>query len=214
MLGESDSSSYMLRGCLMMSHHSENSRPWVSHLKEGRVTEPIFTPTNPVDHRDALIALNVEYVSWVAAEAESYFGISTQDSIGMTIAEYIPTVLDTICGDPPPRGIFYLVELDHQLAGMGGLRWSSPSVAEIKRLYVRPVYRGAKLGATILQRLLADARVFGYERVHLDTAPFMYAAHTLYEAAGFADCAPYAGSEVPAFLHPKWRFMEKALHIQ
>ena len=54
--------------------------------------------------------LNVEYVSWVAAEAESYFGISTQESIGMTIAEYVPTVLDTICGDPPPRGIFYLVE--------------------------------------------------------------------------------------------------------
>jgi GNAT superfamily N-acetyltransferase len=176
------------------------------------VTEPTFTPATPVDHRDALIALNVEYVSWVAAEAESYFGISTQASIGMTIAEYVPTVLDTICGDPPPRGIFYLVERDHQLAGMGGLRWSSPGVVEIKRVYVRPAHRGAKLGATILQRLLADARGFGYERVHLDTAPFMHAAHTLYEAAGFVDCAPYAGSEVPAFLHPKWRFMEKALH--
>jgi GNAT superfamily N-acetyltransferase len=186
----------------------------VSHLKEVCVTEPTFTSANPVDHRDALIALNVEYVSWVAAEAESYFGISTQDAIGMTIAEYVPTVIDTICGDPPPRGIFYLVERDQHLAGMGGLRWSSPGVAEVKRVYVRPAYRGAKLGATILQRLLADARVFGYARVRLDTAPFMHAAHTLYTAAGFVDCAPYAGSEVPAFLHPKWRFMEKALRIQ
>jgi GNAT superfamily N-acetyltransferase len=77
-----------------------------------------------------------------------------------------------------------------------------------------PADRGAKLGAAILQRLLADARVFGYERVRLDTAPFMHAAHTLYEAAGFVDCAPYTGSEVPAFLHPKWRFREKALPIQ
>ena len=178
------------------------------------MTEPTFIPANPVDHRDALIALNIEYVSWVAAEAESYFGISTQDAIGMPIAEYVPTMLDTICGEPPPRGIFYVVERDHQLAGMGGLRWSSPGVVEIKRLYVRPTYRGAKLGATILQRLLADAHGFGYERVRLDTAPFMHAAHTLYEAAGFADCDPYEGSEVPAFLHPKWRFMEKALHIQ
>lgn len=176
------------------------------------MTEPTFTPANPVDHRDALIALNIEYVSWVAEAAEIYFGISTQASIGMTIAEYVPTVLDTICGDPPPRGIFYLVERDHQLAGMGGLRRSSPGVVEIKRVYVRPAHRGAKLGATILQRLLADARDFGYERVHLDTAPFMQAAHTLYEAAGFVDCAPYTESEVPAFLHPKWRFMEKALH--
>src|SRR5512134_1931417 len=57
---------------------------------------------------------------------------------------------------------------------LGGLRWSSPGVAEIKRLYVRPADHGAKLGVTILQRLLADARGFGCEHVHLDTAPFMH----------------------------------------
>lgn len=129
----------------------------------------------------------------------------------MTIDEYVPTVLDTICGDPPPRSIFYLVELDQHLAGMGGLRWSRPCVAEIKRLYVRPAHRGAKLGAAILQRLHADARAFGYERVQLDTAPFMHAAHRLYEASGFVDCAAYEGTEVPVFLHPSWRFMEKPL---
>jgi GNAT superfamily N-acetyltransferase len=172
---------------------------------------PIFTPANLGAQRDALIAINVEYLSWVAAEAETYFGITPQAAIGMTIAEYVPSVLDTICGDPPPHGIFYLVELDPDLAGMGGLRWSRPGVAEIKRLYVRPTHRGAKLGATIVQRLLADARTFGYERVQLDTGPFMHAAHKLYEAAGFVDCAPYEGTEVPVFLHPAWRFMERSL---
>jgi hypothetical protein len=162
-------------------------------------------PANPVAQRDALIAINVEYLSWVATAAETHFGITPQASIGMTIAEYVPTVLDTICGVSPPRGIFYLVELDQHLAGMGGFRWSCPSVAEIKRLYV------PKLGATILQRLLADARAFGYERVRLDTGPFMHAAQKLYEASGFVDCAPYEGTEVPDFLHPAWRFMEKSL---
>lgn len=172
---------------------------------------PTFTPANSVAHRDALIAINVEYLSWAAAEVETHFGITPQAAIGMTIAEYVPTMLDTICGDPPPRGIFYLVELDHHLVGMGGLRWSSPGVAEIKRMYVRPAHRGAKLGASILQRLLADARAFGYERVHLDTGPFNHAAQKLYEAFGFVECAPYEGTEVPAFLHPAWRFMEKSL---
>jgi GNAT superfamily N-acetyltransferase len=184
------------------------------HLKEVRVTEPIFTPANLVDHRDALLAFNIEYAAWAVPEMEAFFGINLQASLGMPVAEYVASMLDTICGEPPPRGIFYLVELDHQLAGMGGLRWISPGVAEIKRLYVRPTYRGAKLGATILQRLLADARGFGYERVRLDTAPFMHVAHKLYEAAGFADCAPYDGTEAPAFFHPKWRFMEKALSSQ
>jgi GNAT superfamily N-acetyltransferase len=176
------------------------------------VIEPTFIPANPVDHRDALIALNIEYMSWLSTEGETYFGISAKDSIGMTIAEYVPTVLNAVCGEPPPRGVFYLVELDHQLTAMGGLRWHSPGVAEIKRVYVRPTHRKAKLGATIVQRLLADARTFGYERVKLDTAPFMYAAHKLYESAGFHDCAPYAESEVPTFLHAKWRFMEKMLN--
>jgi GNAT superfamily N-acetyltransferase len=178
------------------------------------IAEPTFTPANPVDHRDALIALNIEYMSWAAIEFKSSFGIATEDALGMTIAEYVPTVLDKLCGEPPPRCIFYLVELDQHLVGMGGLRWSSPGVAEIKRIYVSPAYRGAKLGVTILQRLLTDAHDFGYERIRLDTAPFMHAAHKLYEATDFVDCAPYAESEVPAFLHPKWRFMEKVLHVQ
>jgi GNAT superfamily N-acetyltransferase len=164
---------------------------WGSLLKEVRVLEPTFTPANPVTQRDALLAINVEYASWAATEMEAYFGINVQASIGMTVAEYVSSVLDTICGDPPPRGIFYLVELDHQLAGMGGIRYNRPGVAEIKRLYVRPAYRGAKLGATILQRLLADARTFGYERVQLDTGPFMHAALKLYEAAGFKGRVTY-----------------------
>jgi GNAT superfamily N-acetyltransferase len=177
------------------------------------VSEPTFIIANPVAHRDDLVALNIEYMSWLSTEGESYFGISAQDSLGMTIAEYVPTILNAVCGERPPRGVFYLVELGHQLVAMGGLRSHSPAVAEIKRVYVRPTHRKAKLGATIVQRLLADARAFGYERVKLDTAPFMHAAHRLYESAGFHDCAPYPESEVPTFLHAKWRFMEKVLTI-
>jgi hypothetical protein len=89
---------------------------------------PTFTPANPVTHYDALIAINVEYISWLAAEGEAYFGIKAEDSLGMSITEYISTVLDKICGDPPPRGIFYLVELDHKVVGMGGIRWLSPGI--------------------------------------------------------------------------------------
>lgn len=173
--------------------------------------EPTFIAANPVDDRDALVALNIEYMSWLSTKGESYFGISAQDSLGMTIAEYVPTVLNAVCGEPPPSGVFYLVELEQHLVAMGGLRRHNPGVVEIKRVYVRPTHRKAKLGATIVQRLLADARTFGYTRVKLDTAPFMHAAHRLYESAGFRDCAPYAESEVPASLHAKWRFMEKVL---
>jgi GNAT superfamily N-acetyltransferase len=173
------------------------------------MTTPTFTPANPVEHREALLALNVEYLTWLSAAIDAHFGINSQAASGLTVTEYVSTVLDKICGESPPRGIFYLVEFAQHCAGMGGLCWLRPGVAEVKRLYVRPAYRGAQLGAAIAGRLLDDARAFGYERVKLDTAPFMHTAQKLYEGLGFVDCAPYEETEVPEMFLPSWRFMER-----
>lgn len=174
-------------------------------------TQPVFQVANPITHRDTLIELNIEYASWVFQGIEQLFGVPTNEIVGMPVAQYIPTVIDKVCGDSPPKGIFYLVQTDSGTAGMGGLRFLKPGVAEIKRVYVRPQFRGRKLGETILQRLLADAREFGYKRLVLDTAPFMTAAHRLYENYGFMDCAAYDGVEVPSAFHTDWRFMERTV---
>ena len=162
-------------------------------------------------HRDDLIAINIEYLSWVFNGIEEMFGIPADDIVGMPASEYVPTVIDKVCGDPPPRGIFYLLNVDGGVAGMGGLRLLRTGVAEIKRLYVRPDYRGMKLGQILLQRLLSDAKAFGYHHMYLDSALFMKSAHRLYENAGFTDCDVYEGTEVPADLHDRWRFMERAV---
>lgn len=175
------------------------------------MTTSTFTLADPIIHRDALISINIEYVSWVWAEIERSFEISAQDLVGMTVPEYVSCVIDKVCGDPPPRGAFYLISVDGNLAGMGGLRYIRNGVAEIKRIYVRSAYRRLNLGDSTLRRLLSDARDFGYQSVCLDTAPFMQSAQRLYEAAGFTDCAPYEGVEVPPALHVAWRFMERAL---
>lgn len=170
-----------------------------------------FTPATPATHRDALVAINIEYLTWASAAMDAHFGRDSLAAPGITIAEYVPTALDAICGDPPPSGVFYLIERDGELAGMGGLRRGAPDVAEIKRVYVRPAHRGARLGAAVLERLIDDARAFGYRRIRLDTAPFMASAHRLYESLGFVDCPPHEGADVPAALRAEWRFMEKPL---
>lgn len=170
-----------------------------------------FTIADPIAQRDTLIAINVEYMSWVAGEIERAFGISQQVLAGMEVADYVAGVLDKVVGEAPPRGVFYLVHVDGELAGMGGLRNSGDGVAEIKRFYVRPACRGLQLGQQLLQRLLADAETFGYRCVRLDTAPFMQAAQRLYAAAGFVGRGPYEGTEVPPALHTVWRFMERPL---
>lgn len=68
-------------------------------------------------HRDELIELNVEYLSWVFAGVEELFGTPADEPVGIPVKEYVPRVIDKVCGDPPPRGIFYLVKVDGELAG-------------------------------------------------------------------------------------------------
>jgi GNAT superfamily N-acetyltransferase len=170
-----------------------------------------FIIANIASHKRELIDLNIEYMNWVFAGVESHFGIPADAIVGVPAAEYVPTVIDKVCGDPPPKGVFYLVKVDGKLAGMGGLRYVRDGVCEIKRVYIRPEFRGMKMGDAMLSHLLADARDFGYARVCLDTGPFMKSAHRLYEAGGFTDCAAYVETEVPAELQTRWRFMERTL---
>lgn len=170
-----------------------------------------FIVARVASHRDELIQLNIEYLSWVFMEIESLFGVPVNEVVGMPIRDYVPTVIDKVCGGPPPKGIFYLVKVDNQLAGMGGLRFLRTEVAEIKRIYIRPEFRGRQLGELTLNRLLIDARAFGYKSICLDTGLFMKSAHRLYEANGFSDCSAYEGVEVPSEFHSQWRFMERTL---
>jgi GNAT superfamily N-acetyltransferase len=175
------------------------------------MTAPEFIIASITAHRDELIELNIEYVSWAMSEIKREFGVSAEDIVGMSASEYVHSVIDKVCGDPPPVGMFYLVRVGSQLAGMGGLRCLRPGVAEIKRIYIRPEFRGLSLGGLILERLLEYAKSFGYQRVCLESGPFMKSAHRLYERNGFTDCPIYEGVEVPPAFHGRWRFMERKL---
>ena len=171
------------------------------------MSSPTFRLADPVADRAALIALNVEYVTWVFAEIEQRFGMTAQAVLGMPVADYVPTIIDKVCGDPPPRGAFYLVEDGGRMLAMGGLRRSEDGIAELKRVYVRPAGRGRRLGETLARRLVDDARRFGYRAVRLDTLPFMQTAQALYEAMGFVDCPPYP-IEMPEAFREGIRYMQ------
>ena len=171
-----------------------------------RLTDPTFRIADATADRAALIALNIEHVAWVFFEIGKTTGLTAREVLGAEVADYVPTIIDKVCGDAPPDGLFYLVEVDGELVAMGGLRRSAEGIAELKRVFVRPNARGRRLGEEITRRLVDDARRFGYRVVRLDTLPFMHAAQALYESLGFVDCAPYP-IEMPEAFRDRIRYM-------
>jgi ribosomal protein S18 acetylase RimI-like enzyme len=118
-----------------------------------------------------------EYVAW----------------IGLDLAfQEIDAELDGLPGEyAPPRGaLLVAVEGDRYLA-MIALRPIARTVAEMKRLYVRPEARGRGLARRLIARLCEEARRLNYTELRLDTLPMMGEAQALYEAYGFVDIEPY-----------------------
>jgi ribosomal protein S18 acetylase RimI-like enzyme len=106
----------------------------------------------------------------------------------------------------PPRGRLLLATENEQTAGCVALRKIGEDVCEMKRLYVRPAFRGIGLGKTLTQAIIQDARKIGYRRMRLDTLPGkMDQAIALYRSLGFRETKPYYNNPVPgaAFMELK-----------
>jgi Sortase and related acyltransferases len=95
----------------------------------------------------------------------------------------------------PPRGHLLLAFVNGELAGCGALRpfadADDANACEMKRLYVRPAFRGVGLGRALAKGLLDEARRAGYSTVLLDTLDDMEAARELYASLGFVEIPPY-----------------------
>jgi putative acetyltransferase len=92
----------------------------------------------------------------------------------------------------PPEGRLLLAEYEGQLAGCVALHKLDPSICEMKRLYLRPQFRGKGLGRALADRIIAEARHIGYHRMRLDTVePVMKDAVAMYRKLGFKEIAPY-----------------------
>ena len=100
--------------------------------------------------------------------------------------------LEGLPGDyAPPRGGAWLARVDGKVAGCIALRPLEEGLCEMKRLWVRPDFRGLGLGRRLAETSIRAARDAGYGAMCLDTLGQMSEAHTLYDSLGFVEIPAY-----------------------
>jgi len=102
----------------------------------------------------------------------------------------------------PPEGRLLLAEYESQLAGCVALHKLALGICEMKRLYLRPLFRGQGLGRALAERIIGEARQIGYQRMRLDTVePVMKDAVAMYRKLGFKEVAPYRANPIAGAMY-------------
>lgn len=136
------------------------------------------------EHPEEIGALFSEYTQALIAGEPSFSDYLSMQNYGEELAH-----LDVKYG--PPWGRLYLALRDGQPAGCIGLRKMDGQNCEMKRLYVRPRFRGAHIGGQLVDRVIADAKEVGYAHMLLDTFSFLESAIRMYRARGFYEIERY-----------------------
>ena len=146
-------------------------------------------------HPDAVGALFQEYTDMLLAEKpafEAYLQLQNYDRELIHLeAKY----------GPPGGRLYLLTTAEGEAAGTGALRRLDDSMCELKRLYIRPAFRGRGLAEETVRRLIGDARSLGCRRMVLDTFPFLAGAICLYKKLGFREIESYNGAPMPDLIY-------------
>ncbi len=159
----------------------------------------------PAEDEQVIKELFWEYLTWANDMNDREFGLR------LDIAKMLEEDMADLGKFMPPGGRLLLAYSDGSIVGCVCLKKLRPNIGEVKRLYVKPAFRGMGIGKMLVGKLLEEARKVGYGMIRLDSTRYMVNAHTLYRSFGFKEIAPYPESEIPKDYHAHWIFMELVL---
>ena len=137
------------------------------------------------------------------AQARELF-LEYAQSLGFSLCfQNFDQELASLPGDySPPEGRLLLAEYEGQLVGCVALHQLEFGICEMKRLYLRPQFRGKGLGRALADQIIAEARQMGYQRMRLDTVePVMKDAVAMYRKLGFQQIAPYRANPIAGAMY-------------
>jgi len=147
---------------------------------------------------DIVVATSAEQLDQVRALFEEYW-----NSFGFTPCfQGFSEELAALPGKyATPRGRLALLLSDGVAAGCGAFRPIDGQRCEIKRVYVRPEFRGRGIGRALLTWLIDEARRESYRQMLADTMPVMREALQMYDRTGFERIGPYAPGATPGAIY-------------
>jgi ribosomal protein S18 acetylase RimI-like enzyme len=152
----------------------------------------------------------VEVLTFAQAESPAQIGQARElfleyaQSLGFSLCfQNFEKELAELPGDyAPPAGRLLLAEFETQLAACVALHKLDSGICEMKRLYLRPQFRGKGIGRAMADRIIAEARQIGYQRMRLDTVePVMKDAVAMYRKLGFKEIAPYCSNPMAGAIY-------------
>lgn len=153
--------------------------------------------------REAPFAI-VQVGSWEQVEQVRGLFLEYANSLSFSLCfQNFERELKDLPGDyAPPSGRLLLALFGEEPAGCVALHRLDTGICEMKRLYVRPAFRGKGLGRVLVDRVIEEARIIGYQSMRLDTvASSMQDAVALYRRMGFREIEPYCENPIAGALY-------------
>lgn len=144
--------------------------------------------------------LIVQSDEWLSLVKELFLEYATSLNFNLCFQSF-DQELAGLPGDyAPPKGRLMLAISDGKPAGCVALRKLAGDICEMKRLYVKPSFRGKRIGKELSTRIIEEAKKAGYSKMRLDTVPEMRDAITIYRSLGFYPIDPYRENPIAGAL--------------